>query len=851
MKRLFRSFPEVVLVDATHDTNANRYKLFSFAVHDVFGKGQYVFHSLIETEEIPNLRMAVESFKKYNPSWKDIRVVMTDKAMHEKTVLRESIPQAPQLLCQWHVITWLKKQAVRLAPKNKDKLKGLVKALVYSRNSQEYEANKTAILQSLGGGGGDKEHPMYKFLMDNWDNSQDEWVSYRRGNVVHLDNNTNNRLESKWGKIKQVLEKHFTLDDTISTPIMIQGIAEDEYVSQYHEVGSRPVRKGVTEELRSFGRYISEYAFGLLANQYATAVGSTADYEIDLRAPGKAALTRPGTDTTYMIDTSASVCDCDFMQTRLLPCRHVMYFRFKHNYESVIPPLQTFPLRWMVRAPENNIDAGDVGAGGLVKIICDAVREGTPVATRDKYIQSKALAEKIVDRMSLQSTPTYRVALDWMQGFYNALQSGELPAFVVRTDLPQTSSPDSTDRTQITLTGPSAPTYIASAADEEGVNLEEKQPVPVQDGSDGKEEVQEVPGQATTRPTEADSLQPAPSATASSAATGDVPERTKRTPDVSPQGTETDPISFAEPPRVRGLSNREKRRLSGRKELREARELALRINDGKKTRKTRLDDVAALLEGAYSMDTAKAMVDSLVLDDVEVQGSASIRPYNVGQRVPKIRAIPQLDKIREAIAAIKAKDNVKLLANWPEYGFATFDQLEAMASVLEARNQFQLVYFTLEWIEGVEWQAKDVVPPFTDTCDHTKLAYKEAVTGMVLGEIRLGPEWCMGCSLLDFCENLWLHSSSITSAMLALQQMYPKVGVINPSYYDLVGLSTKKKTAGGFGAMDPNNERIIAVICIDHHWGAYLLDKRKNVCYTFDPLQLKKNLATLKSSMQF
>ncbi|ETP48248.1 hypothetical protein F442_05982 [Phytophthora nicotianae P10297] len=132
-----------------------------------------------------------------------------------------------------------------------------------------------------------------------------------------------------------------------------------------------------------------------------------------------------------------------------------------------------------------------------------------------------------------------------------------------------------------------------------------------------------------------------------------------------------------------------------------------------------------------------------------------------------------------------------------------------------------------------------------------QLAYKEAVTGMVLGEIRLGPEWCMGCSLLDFCENLWLHSSSIISAMLALQQMYPKVGVINPSYYDLVGLSTKKKTAGGFGAMDPNNERIIAVICMDHHWGAYLLDKRKNVCYTFDPLQLKKNLATLKSSMQF
>ncbi|ETM00097.1 hypothetical protein L917_03149 [Phytophthora nicotianae] len=163
----------------------------------------------------------------------------------------------------------------------------------------------------------------------------------------------------------------------------------------------------------------------------------------------------------------------------------------------------------------------------------------------------------------------------------------------MRADLPLASSPDSTDRTQITLTGPSAPTSITPTADDEVDNLEEKQPAPVQDASDGKEEVQEVAGQATMRPTKADSFQPAPAATTSSAGTGEIPERTKRIPDASPQGTETDPISFADLPRVRGVSKREKRRLSGRKELRGARELAVKINDGKKTRKTRLDDVAA------------------------------------------------------------------------------------------------------------------------------------------------------------------------------------------------------------------------------------------------------------------
>ncbi|ETI35427.1 hypothetical protein F443_18230, partial [Phytophthora nicotianae P1569] len=193
MRRLFRAFPEAVLVDATHNTNANRYKLFSFVVHDVFGKGQYVFHSLVESEEKVNLGLVIKSFKKLNPAWSKIRVIMTDKAMHEKAVLLEAFPDACQLLCQWHVITWLRKQATRLAPECKSKVQGLVKALVYSRCPQEYEDTKDSLLKALGG---DDEHPIYAYFIKNWDSTKDEWVSYRRSNVEHLQNNTNNRLES-------------------------------------------------------------------------------------------------------------------------------------------------------------------------------------------------------------------------------------------------------------------------------------------------------------------------------------------------------------------------------------------------------------------------------------------------------------------------------------------------------------------------------------------------------------------------------------------------------------------------------------------------------------------------------
>eukprot|EP00644_Phytophthora_capsici_P000582 jgi/Phyca11/130367/e_gw1.93.150.1 len=48
MRRLFSAFPEVLLVDTTFGTNANRYKLFSFVVHDIHGKVQ---HSIVNTSK--------------------------------------------------------------------------------------------------------------------------------------------------------------------------------------------------------------------------------------------------------------------------------------------------------------------------------------------------------------------------------------------------------------------------------------------------------------------------------------------------------------------------------------------------------------------------------------------------------------------------------------------------------------------------------------------------------------------------------------------------------------------------------------------------------------------------------
>ncbi|ETP24978.1 hypothetical protein F441_02115 [Phytophthora nicotianae CJ01A1] len=50
MRRMARKFPDALCIDATHETNLNRYRLFSFMVTDKFGSGAFVQHALIDEE---------------------------------------------------------------------------------------------------------------------------------------------------------------------------------------------------------------------------------------------------------------------------------------------------------------------------------------------------------------------------------------------------------------------------------------------------------------------------------------------------------------------------------------------------------------------------------------------------------------------------------------------------------------------------------------------------------------------------------------------------------------------------------------------------------------------------------
>ncbi|ETK76637.1 hypothetical protein L915_17001, partial [Phytophthora nicotianae] len=130
---------------------------------------------------------------------------------------------------------------------NVDGVEDAVDLMVKAQDDKEYDRGLRYMYYLLDGFGEKGElpepkHPLLVYFMRNWDACKDMWAVYERGHVAHLGSHTNNRLESAWGDLKQILRPEMELDECVETLILLQSTGELEYTSQFHVVGSRHYR---------------------------------------------------------------------------------------------------------------------------------------------------------------------------------------------------------------------------------------------------------------------------------------------------------------------------------------------------------------------------------------------------------------------------------------------------------------------------------------------------------------------------------------------------------------------------------------------------------------------------------
>ncbi|KAH7488250.1 uncharacterized protein KRP23_2203 [Phytophthora ramorum] len=595
--------------------------------------------------------------------------------------------------------------------------------------------------------------------------------------------------------------------------ITLQDYAEERYLAEFHRVGSRPPM-AEDPELTALAMHLSDYAFRMVAKQHKLAVGPSSSYDIE-RDGEQTTLTNPATGEAHVVDARLSSCDCIFSQTCLLPCRHVMHVRSKSNYETVIPPMRTFSSRWIVHSPANNIDEGDVIPGGLNRINCPSIRALPPVDRDTKYSRSKQLTEKINDVIPIQPSSTYRLAMTWLQDFHAALRTGKLEEFTGRDvvdicsgfpSLSQISVPDSVTILQLSFTDP-------------GVRVEVKT---LASASPKAEVAVKAPMPAPASP---------------------IKETTKI------EGCSNAPIVFASLPKRKGMSRRAEKKDESKKEMKEAKRIMSCIQEGKKARAVKLCHME-LLSGPYTRRTTMPLVNRLDLTPFVISGVLVVRRYSVGQPQPVITAIPQAERIRQAIQAIEETNNHELLARWDDYGCSTYEQLKLMEGVVMAKNNFNLVQLTVDWIDKAKFRADCLAEPFKDTQDVLKIDHKNAVEDLNLGRWYVGKHAQFGSEFLDFRENLWLHSGSIIGALFMLWETYQDLGVVNPRFLDFETTEQRTRLARSYGVAVPGNKSVISVVNLGHHWGAFFIDVHGKRCFLFDPMQLKSNITTLKNAVR-
>ena len=86
------AYPELVCIDATYKLLELRFPVYILLIEDGNGQSEIVAVFLLLEETEASLSKMLEIFKKYNPTWKGVRVLMSDKDLTEREVLSALFP---------------------------------------------------------------------------------------------------------------------------------------------------------------------------------------------------------------------------------------------------------------------------------------------------------------------------------------------------------------------------------------------------------------------------------------------------------------------------------------------------------------------------------------------------------------------------------------------------------------------------------------------------------------------------------------------------------------------------------------------------------------------------------------
>ena len=231
--------PTVVLFDTTFGFSQEGYKMSAFSyTNPVSNKGEIAMLIFLADEGAEALEFAFQSFKK--ATVQDPSCFMVDKDFTELLTIAKVFPNSTPLLCQFHVLKWLRSlvstarasaadMGVTVDIEKKSIIMDGIRSLLYAGTKEDAQAKSAKLQQEMMGvevrvGNGDKSYytNLGEYFLKNWEACADKWMTCERRHIPGLEEeNTNNKLERLWRSMKDYLKLMTSGSSSIAKAVRI------------------------------------------------------------------------------------------------------------------------------------------------------------------------------------------------------------------------------------------------------------------------------------------------------------------------------------------------------------------------------------------------------------------------------------------------------------------------------------------------------------------------------------------------------------------------------------------------------------------------------------------------------
>ena len=211
MKSTFDRFPEVWLADSTYKTNNLNMALYVLLCVDGNSDSHLVCAFFVLNEDKASLTDMINRFKNRNQWWSDVRTVITDKDMTERSVFKSCVPSVNLQICLYHILRTFSREVtmdkMKITSSERSCALGHLEKLAYAHSKTDYDEKYLEFTTGVPG-------TVVAYYNSNWHHISTEWVKGLKN--YHLKNDTTNRVESFFSKLKTFFSPRSSLKDTLS-----------------------------------------------------------------------------------------------------------------------------------------------------------------------------------------------------------------------------------------------------------------------------------------------------------------------------------------------------------------------------------------------------------------------------------------------------------------------------------------------------------------------------------------------------------------------------------------------------------------------------------------------------------